>query len=244
MPDNSFAERFRRLEPIDLLTILNTSNDYQPEAVDAARKELESRQLSEEELANTQKQYEQRIKVSQVSNEKWQQIKTKVESAASELSPVQFGPQSQDKYIRSVVIFAGVYFLFMLYRSSWLFSLYSVEDAPYIDWSVIDAVLPLTWLPIGGILFGLKRKIGWLLMFAYFWKVVFGSIAFMLFFWQSVATGQGLLVAVIFAAACYALMRKDVRETFKADNMVLGSAIALGSFVALFPLIMFYFETI
>lgn len=244
MPDNSFADRFKRLEPVDLITILNTSSDYQPEAVDAARKELESRQLSEEELANAQNIFNERIKASQVSNEKWQQIKAKVESATHELSPVQFGPQSQDRYIRSVAIFAGVYFLFMLYRSSWLFAVYSGDDSLLLDWTVLDAVVPLIWLPLGGILFGLKRRIGWLLMFGYFWKVVFGSIAFLVFFGQSMTVAQSIVVMVIFAAACYALLRKDVRETFKADNRVLGGAIALGSFAALFPVFMFYFETI
>lgn len=240
MPDNSFAERFKRLEPIDLITILSTADDYRPEAVEAAQKELVSRGLSEEELNQLRNSYNEKIAAAQAKDVKWRQLKEKAETAAHDFSPVQFGPQSQDKYIRSITIFAAMYFLFMLYRSLSFFEIYFGESALDRDWVFFEAAIPLVWLPLAGILFGLKRKAGWLLMFAYFWKVAFGSIALMLYFGQVMMAAQSVIAALIFAVACYAMMRKNLRETFKANNSVLGTAIALGSLGALLPLILFY----
>src|SRR5687767_13560771 len=182
MPDNSFIERFKRLEPIDLVTILNTAEDYRPEAVDAARKELESRQLTEEELSQVKSMYDERVSASQPRNEKWHQIKEKAEAIAHELSPVQFGPQSQVKYIRSITVFAGVYFLFMLYEHSWFLEYYFGDNALDLDWAVAEVTIPLVWLLVAGILFELKRKAGWILMFAYLVKAAVGSVVFAFYF--------------------------------------------------------------
>jgi hypothetical protein len=50
MNANDFSERYKGLGNADLLDILESANDYQPSAVEAARLELDSRQLSAEQL--------------------------------------------------------------------------------------------------------------------------------------------------------------------------------------------------
>jgi hypothetical protein len=240
MPDDSFAERFKRLEPIDLITILNTADDYRPEAVDAARKELESRQLTVEQLSDVQNMYDERVNASQPKNEKWDRLKAKAEAVSHELSPVQFGPQSQENYIRSITVFAGAYFLFMLYKHTWFFESYFGDNALDMDWAVAEAAIPLVWLLIAGILFGLKQKAGWVLMFAYFAKVAIGSIVFLLYFGISYGVTQSLLTALIFGAAGYAMARANVREVFKVNKTVMANSIVLGTLTALAPFILLY----
>jgi hypothetical protein len=240
MPDNSFIERFKRLEPIDLVTILNTATDYRPEAVDAARKELESRQLTEQQLSQVQQTYDERINASQPRNEKWHQVKEKAETIAHELSPVQFGPQSQVKYIRSITVFAGVYFLFTLYQHSWFLESYFGENALDLDWGVAEVALPLVWLLIAGILFGLKLKAGWVLMFAYFVKAATGSVVFAVYFEMSHSIAQSLLISLIFGGAAYTMARNDLREVFKVNKTVMGNALALGVTAALLPFVVLY----
>jgi hypothetical protein len=240
MPDNSFIERFKRLEPIDLVTILNTAEDYRPEAVDAARKELESRQLTEEQMSQVKSMYDERINASQPRNEKWHQLKEKAEGIAHELSPVQFGPQSQVKYIRSITVFAGVYFLFMLYQHSWFLEHYFGDNALDFDWAVAELTIPLVWLLIAAILFGLKRKAGWVLMFAYFIKAAIGSVVFAVYFERSSSIAQSLVIALIFGAAAYTIARNDLREVFNVNKTVMGSALVLGVIAALLPFIFLY----
>jgi hypothetical protein len=240
MPDNSFIERFKRLDPIDLITILNTAEDYRPEAVDAARKELESRQLTEEELSHVKSMYDERVNASQPRNEKWHQIKEKAEAIAHELSPVQFGPQSQDKYIRSITVFAGVYFLFTLYQHTWFFESYFGDNALNMDWTVVEAAIPLVWLLIAGILFGLKRKVGWILMFAYLVKVAVGSVVFIVYFEMSYSIVQSLVTSLIFGGAAYTMARNDLREVFNVNKTIVGNALVLGVTAALLPFVFLY----
>src|SRR5688572_8854076 len=128
MPDDSFAERFKRLELVDLLGIINRPEDYQPSAVDAAHEELTARQLTDQQLREAQMIYSERVRVAEAKEEKRNKAKQKVTRVAGELSLVQFGTQSQDKYIRSITIFAGVYFLFMLYQRFWFLQSYFRYD--------------------------------------------------------------------------------------------------------------------
>jgi hypothetical protein len=232
MPDHSFAERFKRLEPVDLITIIKTPHDYQPEAVDAAKQELEGRQLTEVQLAEANAIYDGRIHEAQVKEENWKQVKGKAQHVAREISPVQFGPQTTDKYIRSVTVFAGVYFAYMVYRQFSYFS-YSLSENFTALWLLYE-LLPLAWLGIGGVLFGLKRKWGWALMAAFFWRAAIGS-AFGLFFMGLENSAKGAITALIFGAAFYAIMNKEVREIFRAERNVVIAVIVVGSILAVGP---------
>ncbi len=49
-----FTELYQRLSNRELLTIIAESEKYNPIAVESAKKELESRQLSEDELSAAQ----------------------------------------------------------------------------------------------------------------------------------------------------------------------------------------------
>ncbi len=231
MPDHSFAERFKRLEPVDLITIINTPHDYQPEAVDAAQKELESRQLTELQLIEARAIYDERIRAAQAKDENRKQLQEKVQNVAEEISPIQFGPPTTNKYIRSVTIFTAVYFLYLLYLE---FSFFSFALSDNSGLWLFYKLLPLAWLAIGGILFGLRRKPGWMLMAAFFWRAAIGSVLG-LFTMGFLCGARSALTAVIFGGAFYAIMNKEVREIFKAERKVVITAIVIGSVVAIAP---------
>ena len=75
---NKFAERYKLISNSDLLKIIGNSFDYQPEAVKAARNEIEQRQLTEQQLKEAKEEIETELPGKSKLTEKRQEVENRV----------------------------------------------------------------------------------------------------------------------------------------------------------------------
>ena len=117
---NNFSEYYKTISNTELLIILQTPGDYQPLAVEAAKKEFFNRQLSDSEI----KEAKQPLITKQIQKEKESKkvkaIEDKVKNIGHNIidtvSPIQPGIPSTEKTIRLITIVFGGIFLYQFIK--------------------------------------------------------------------------------------------------------------------------------
>ncbi|MBL7777487.1 MAG: hypothetical protein JNK66_04205 [Chitinophagales bacterium] len=117
MTDNPFIQRYKTTDTSELLDIIDRPSDYQPLAVEAARLELDSRQLTQEQLADAKAKQDLRRQDKASKQQKVKDIEDKFKSVGSSLadtfSPIQKETPTTDKFIKLISLFIGGLFLYL-----------------------------------------------------------------------------------------------------------------------------------
>jgi len=91
MADNPFLKLYKTIDSSELFDIIDFPNDFQPLAVEAARLELESRQLTPEQLEGAKTRQDLRPKKKMHEKQAMQNIEDKMTSLIDTFSPIQKG---------------------------------------------------------------------------------------------------------------------------------------------------------
>lgn len=167
---NQFKERYKLTSTTELLKILENSTDYQPLAVEAAKAELVSRNLSEDELTSAREELEV-IKQEYEQKEQYRRdflykIKDVVIYVWDYLNPVKESTAKADKLINIISIVFG--FIAVL-RAIKEFGMLRFMFSGYGEWdfNMVLSFLPLFLIIGATILFWTRKKIGWILLCTY-----------------------------------------------------------------------------
>lgn len=186
---NQFSERYKGLNNANLIKIIEKQADYQLEAVEAARQELDSRKLSEAEMNAAKDELAEldleKASQSKTQNELEEKLRSLKASALDTFNPIQESiPTTADKKIKLISIFYGLILLYEWYKDSDLISLILSQDFSLWDWSTIFYAIPFFFLPLAIILFYLKKKIGWIMMGFYLSTSIVIDIVISIEYWK------------------------------------------------------------
>ena len=167
-----FIKQFEKYSTIQLLRIIDSPNDYQPDAVEAAKTIISNRQLPEEEIEKA------RNELNGEKREKERELKDNpkdvYQSVFDAVNPLRSGILIPEKAIKIISIALSGLFLFQLYQE--LKFIYSIFIAGYADWSIfLDSYfLQLLVFAAVIVLFYKRKKIGWFLLVIY---LIFSAIS-------------------------------------------------------------------
>lgn len=212
--------------------------DYKPEAIDAAQKEIESRNLSSEQLEEARKNLEYSTQKKSNQEEQFHAVRNRFSDATnrvlSRINPAASHLSNSEKIIRLYALCALAFSLYHWYVNFHVVQ--SIFRQSSFKWESYFTFLsiPMIFLPIGSILLFKGRKIGWFITsFAatYFWINVLFNLynnwnyepsGFAFFDQMYPPPSRVLLVksVAIFTATLVAINIKPIRQPFKISNKV------------------------
>ena len=163
-----FSEKFKTYSNAELLRVIEKPNDYQPQAVETAKKIFAGRKLSEMEIKivkdelEVEKQGKLRKELQKQAVE--DKIKNIGKSVFDQINPIQNETPTSEKTIRIISILLGGLFLFQLYKEFGMLKFMFTDSYAEWDFSMVLYFLPLIIIPAGTILFYMRKKAGWLLL--------------------------------------------------------------------------------
>lgn len=164
---NQFSNYYKSISNAELLNILNHPGDYQPLAIEAAKKEFSDRQLSEKDIKDARQLLIDKQLQKQKQKEKIKAVENKIIASGNTLvdtlNPIQQSIPSTEKTIRWIVIIFGGLFLYQFIKDFKLHIIY-VKDIPAFPIDSILYLSPIILLPISIFTFWKRIKIGWFLL--------------------------------------------------------------------------------
>lgn len=163
-----FTELYQKLSNSELLKIISEAEKYNPIAVETAKTEIESRQLTEQELNQAKSQIAEKENDKKREIEKRKQREEKIKNSTSTLfdtiNPIQNGIQTPEKIIRLTILIFGGLAIYRLYQQLGMFQIIYHEGFSDWDLSMVEYFFPIVILPIAVILFWKRKKLGWILL--------------------------------------------------------------------------------
>jgi hypothetical protein len=257
MSDNNFTTLYKTWTTDKLLNIIDNPSDYQSFAVEAARLELESRQLTPEQIAGAKTEQDLRWQDKANKQQKVKDIEDKVKSIGSSLAdtfnPIQKDISTTDKFIKLISLFIGGLFLYHLYKEFGILKFMFTDDGGKWDFSMVLYFLPFFILPTAGILFWLRKKIGWTLAIIYFSYTATGAIPMLIMELNRKPTGVSALDALFpttsptvyivtllaFGGLTRTLCKENMREAYQVDKKSMFIALGIGTGIVLLMAISF-----
>ena len=255
-----FTERYKQLSDKDLLAILADASSYQPIAVETAKKELETRNLSENQIAllgtEVAREKQQKVNAKQKQSEETEKLKNDFFALFKNVNP--FAPQLElhEKQIRFMCWFFAVISIYTLYSSfhSIIFLVKAYLDGTFDAFSVLYLV-DIIVLLLGTILFWKRKTVGWIFIVFYctigvstfissiIYEIVNPIPEYIILNENLVPQnniGNYLLYLIFFVSNMYVLLKANVKKVFQINNTIayitIGLAIAIESviWIALF----------
>jgi hypothetical protein len=255
---NPFSENYKSLKNSDLLNIIRNPQDYQPLAVEAANNELTNRQLSNEELAEAEFEFELVQKERENKIEKQREIESKLMNVgttlAETLNPVQKSELTSDNAIRLLtIVFGGmsIYRLYAAYRD-----IKNISDIAYFDWiGGLFSLVLLFLVPIATFQFWKRKKNGWILFSILFTfgclsaiKIAIFAIHLQLSNIPGIERFIGPMNPVVYAmtfafyaAALWMICKPNIREIYNIERDEMFRRIGISTGVIVLILLITFF---
>src|SRR5690606_20251452 len=175
-----FTELYQKLSNSELLKIISESEKYNPIAVETAKTEIASRQLTEQELNQAKSKIVEKENAKKRVIEKRKEFEKKIGKNASTLfdtiNPIQNGIQTPEKNIRLTILLFGGLAIYRLYQQLGMFQIIYHEEISDWDFSIIDYFFPKTILTIAVILYWKRNLIGWILLSIFLTYSAFNAV--------------------------------------------------------------------
>ena len=165
---NEFAKRYKEYENIDLLKIIEQSEGYISSAIESAKNEIESRQLSDKEIKALKSEIEIQKVEKQRLTKKTEDIKNKISGFGSSIiktiSPFQKKALTPERLITLITFILGGVFLYILYQNFRLIQFMFIDSIQDWDFEMILFFFLLVFILVVSILFWKRKKSGWILL--------------------------------------------------------------------------------
>lgn len=158
-----FYAEYKNYSNAELLRIVRQRDEYQSQAVEAATKVLERRQVSEEEIKSVDDALQDLAFAKQYESERFGRLKAKT---AELFSPV-FQPHENiepSKWLNFLLLVIGIEYVWMLFGASK--GLIRIFSHRHIWWGQFIDLVPVVYIPIIFYLLFKRRRWGWILLFA------------------------------------------------------------------------------
>lgn len=233
LSSDHFNEYYKTISNAELLAILQDPDQYQPLAVEAARKELSARLLSETDISKAKNEISEKVLQKEQQKEKIKAIETKIKTTSNTIfdtiNPIQPRTPTAERTIRMITIVFAVIFLYSIIMNlkTYYYTLGYIDMLPF---HVVLHFLPLVFLGAGIYNFWKRKRVGWILLIAFF---IYSAIIWLWTLGQTLLwepTGipafedlrppfmSIIFIVLFYAGATYAVCRKDVRKVFEINE--------------------------
>jgi len=252
---NNFNEYYKKISDTELLSILENPGDYQPIALEAAKKEFVSRQLTDTEiqearhplLAKQAQKKKEKARMKAVET----RIKNTGDSFIDTINPIQSGVPSTEKIIRLIVIVFGGIFLYQFIKDFRIHVAY-IKDFPGHAFESSLYLAPVILLPVAIFTFWKRKKLGWILLTIFLTFSAVGSMwsLFQSFTWKPSgfpamdrlmprpSPTTYIIQLLFFVGTVIVLYKKNIREAFSVDKQTMGVTIGVTGFVSFILILM------
>lgn len=242
---NKFSEQYKTFSNSDLFRVIEKQSDYQEEAVEAAKIEINHRNLSEQEKTEANSELEAERQERQKHNEKRAEVEQKVKtlgiSIFETINPVQKTIPTAERLIRLITLFFGLIAIFKWYNQFGLIIFMLADNSEGWDLSMVEFFLPLILLPVTIILFWLRKRSGWILMASYVTYSAISAIGLIIMTWNMDPIGvpaleslfpQTSLITQIFtllffSGTLWVLTKKEIKIHFNINRLIVIATIAI-----------------
>lgn len=247
MTDNTFLQHYTTTESSMLLDIIDNPNDYQPLAVEAARFELNNRQLTQEQLADAKAKQDLRRQDITSKQQKIKDIENKFKTVGTSLvdtfNPIQKESPTSDKFIKLISLFICGLFLYQLYKQFGMIKFMFTDDGGKWDFSMFLYFYPFIILPTAGLLFWFRNKLGWKLVTIYFSFTASSAIHMFIMELNRKPTGVPALdqllpatsptvyigTLLVFGGLTWTLCKDNMREIYQIDKESMFISLGIGT---------------
>jgi hypothetical protein len=176
----SFEDRYKKLTHLQLLQIIERSEDYQPDAVITAQKELASRNLSAIELQDAKGELKALNEAEELRLEKKKPEKGPLVSLGPDILDSDGPTHNEDRlnrgFVIALLILLGPLSLFLLVNHIvYLISEFSFLPTD-IKFGEIQQLFRLFTIPAALLLFWFRKKIGWIALFIIIWHITINLV--------------------------------------------------------------------
>ncbi len=243
---NPYSQRFRDLSNSELLEALDRPDDYQPLAVEAARLELDRRNLTEQELLDArsiiQAQNDQKATKQQQAENRKDLAATTASSVTRGLLVLRDGPSTPAREINFISLVLGIAAIYDIYKQAGYIS-FLLRESGAIRIADYLPIVPAVVLPISVYLFWRQRRIGWMALCTYltYSACTVISTAILVRVWDYQSGLGGLMVQppevlalqlLFLGGMIVAICRGKIREIFGIDPNIMAATIGGGMLVA------------
>ncbi len=244
-----FTELYKKLSNFELLKIIAESDKYNPIAVETAKTEIDSRELSTEELRKVETDINEHQEIKRLEIRKWKRQEEKIKQGASTffetVNPVQNGIQTPEKIIRLTTLIFVAVTVFTIFKEFGMLSYMFSEGEVNWDLSLVEYCFPLIILPVAIFLFWKRKKSGWVLLSIYLTYSTISAIG--LFFmslgrepsgipaleslFPTVSPITYIMTIIFFGGTLWLICKEIIRNIYKISKqtmiMTIGSTVAL-----------------
>jgi hypothetical protein len=233
LTQEEFCKYYKTISNADLLAILNNPEDYQSEALQAAKNEFTNRQIPENEIQAAAVIDANQKKEKELQKEKIRLVESKVKSAGTSLmetlNPIQSGIQTNEKIIRFIVVVFSLLYLYFLVTNFRAIHSY-IDDFRLSPVAAFLELLPFWYLPLAIFLFWKRKQSGWILMainlcaasvmiIGMFWKDINYKPSAFTFFTPETYSPIYYVTQIIFAGgSLFAICRTGIRSSFSVSQ--------------------------
>jgi len=250
-----FEERYKNYSNAELLEILESTAKYQSIAINAARNELNSRNLLETEINEAKQQLETKKQASNIKRESTDILISKVNKAAdgiyNTLNPINNPPTVSRSVILITLIYGLLFFYSLLIHWDELKAMIKEETFDLVYFTII--VIPLVPLLISTILFGFKKSDGWKLLLFYCSFSLIGVFYSLYIYLRSLFEDHSyiffeppsllsiIITFLFFGGTIFALSKPDIMTAYKVDKKNISTFLIFGVIVGiLYHLVFIY----
>ena len=242
---NQFAERYRSTSNLDLLRIIENSDNYQPEAVEAAKNEINQRQLTDQELTEAQQELEterqEKIRQGEKRTEVENRVKKLGTSIFDTINPIQQSAPTPERLIRLITIVFGLISIYQLYEQLSMLQFIFNDSGGEWDLSMVLFFVPLLLLPVATILFWFRKKVGWIFLGAFLTYSAINVIGLLIMTWNmeplgvpaidslfpQTSTATYILTFLFFGGTLWVLSKENIREQFNINRQTMLGTIGI-----------------
>lgn len=246
---DDFSRQFRSISNTELLDILENADEYQPEALAAAKAELASRNLTPEAIELARQPLIEKRHKKDKERQKVKAIEEKIKKAGNNvfdtLNPIQTGIPSAEKKIRLIVIIFGGLFLYGFLKNI-RENIYLLKDFSSYPFLTGITFLLFFFLPVAVFTFWRRKKTGWTLLsiFLIYSIINTGWMVYEALTWKSsgfIAVDnifphpspvKFYLPLLLFGSTLFVICQKDIREIYQLTRTRMLETIAVTAFTS------------
>ena len=206
-----FTERFKSKTDAELLNIIENSENYRPLAVEAAKAEIESRNLSDDEISD-------------IEGKEQRSILSKATGATKQTS---MSEGSANRIIKSIAILFTLIWLYYTHSQSLIIQYVFSRDEVNWDLHLIQILIPILYPPVMVFLFWKKQKAGWVLQAICLTYICF-SIVYLIFtsflrlpYGFRMPDAAYVLPIILWLAILRTICLKGIRNVFGIDRRIM-----------------------
>jgi len=153
---NQFSDHMFKLSNSELLKVLESRADYQPEAIIAAEIELKNRDLTNKDLTEARIENNQQKERVEKKNEKFDEFKGEVINSLD--------PLSRNTFRKRIVLLSGFFIVAFIFNLIDNIDLFKNLTTRIFDFTILEPISVLILLPLGGLFIWKEKKLGWIIL--------------------------------------------------------------------------------